>query len=133
MNPDWVSALLGGIMIGGGASLFLLANGRIAGVSGAIGNLTKRVWPTTETILFITGFIAAPLVYSQFSPLPEIDATRNIAILIIGGLAVGIGSQLGGGCTAGHGVCGNARFSKRSIIATLMFIGVGAGTVLVLG
>ena len=133
MAYDWMMALAGGLLIGFAASLLLVGNGRIAGISGMLGNLTKGTKPNSESVLFVAGLFTAPLAYGLFYRFPEVEITSNLPVLIIGGLAVGVGTQLGNGCTSGHGICGNARLSKRSIIATITFIATGVLTVAVMG
>ena len=131
MNPDWINALIGGLMIGTATGILMLGNGRIAGVSDILGRLIERSKPTdwVERTLFIVGLLAAPFAYYATNSVPEITVTNSLPLLIAGGLAVGIGSRMGSGCTSGHGVCGNARLSKRSIVATLTFLTTGALTV----
>jgi len=131
MNPDWINALIGGLMIGTAAGILMLGNGRIAGISDILGRLIAHSKPTdwAERTLFIVGLLAAPFAYYATNSVPEITVTNSIPLLVLGGLAVGIGSRMGSGCTSGHGVCGNARLSKRSIVATLTFLTTGALTV----
>ena len=131
MNPDWINALIGGLMIGTATGILMLGNGRIAGVSDILGRLIERSKPSdwVERTLFIVGLLAAPFAYYATNNVPEITVTNSLPLLILGGLAVGIGSRMGSGCTSGHGVCGNARLSKRSIIATLTFLTTGVLTV----
>lgn len=131
MNPDWINALIGGLMIGTAACILMLGNGRIAGISDILGRLIERTKPADwlERNLFIFGLLAAPLACYATNNVPEITVTPSLPLLITGGLAVGIGSRMGSGCTSGHGVCGNARLSKRSIVATLTFLSTGALTV----
>jgi len=123
-----VSALAGGVLIGTAATLLLLMNGRIAGVSGIAGGLLKATpGDLAWRALFVLGLVIGAGAYGLVSPEPvtiRIDASWPI--LVIGGLLVGFGTQLGRGCTSGHGVCGIARLSPRSIIATLVFM-VSAG------
>ncbi len=133
MEQDWINALIGGVVIGLAASIILLANGRIAGISGMLGQLTKGTKPQAESLLFILGLVGAPAIYGMFGKLPTIELSSNIYILIFGGVAVGIGTLMGNGCTSGHGICGNARLSKRSIVATATFILTGILTVAVMG
>lgn len=128
-----LNALLGGLLIGLAASLLLLLNGRIAGVSGIVGGLfapqsDNRAW----RIAFVLGLIISPWIYQHFAPLPLVTLKTNTTLLIIAGLLVGFGARLGGGCTSGHGVCGVARLSLRSIIATLTFISTGIATVFIM-
>lgn len=134
MNPDWINALLGGLLIGTATGLLMLGNGRIAGVSDILGRLIERTKPNdwAERTVFIVGLLAAPFAYYATNNVPEITVTSSLPMLIFGGLAVGVGSRMGSGCTSGHGVCGNARLSKRSIIATLTFLFTGALTVFAL-
>lgn len=128
-----ISALAGGALIGLGAAVLLLGNGRIAGISGIVGDLLRspgdgRSWRAA----FVTGLIVGPLVYQLFvgHVLPvTIEAT--VSLLIVGGLLVGFGTNLGSGCTSGHGVCGIARLSPRSIVATAVFMAAGGLTVYV--
>ena len=138
MNVDWNhftpwSALAGGALIGLAAALFLLLNGRIAGISGVLGGLFK---PTSGDIAwriaFVLGLVGAPLVYSLFAvlPTPQIDAGN--AALVTAGLLVGVGTRYGSGCTSGHGVCGLSRLSPRSLVATACFMGAGFATVFVI-
>ena len=137
MTIDWNaftpwSALAGGALIGLAASLFVLLNGRIAGISGVIGGLFR---PSPGDIgwrvAFVLGLVGAPVVYALAATLtrPTIDA--GWVALIGAGLLVGIGTRYGAGCTSGHGVCGLSRLSPRSLVATLAFMGAGFGTVFV--
>ncbi|HEV2957882.1 MAG TPA: YeeE/YedE family protein [Xanthobacteraceae bacterium] len=119
---DPVSALVGGALIGLAAVLLTLLNGRIAGVSGILGEAltgADRGW----RLAFLAGLIAAPLLLGAVGqPLPRPWMPSSFAIIIAAGLLVGFGTRLGGGCTSGHGVCGIARLSPRSIAATLVFM-----------
>ena len=124
-----LSALLGGALIGLSASLFWFANGRIAGISG----LVHGAWHGTgeDRVVrasFLLGLVLSGLLFAHFS---ERIASPHLPLLPLAGagLLVGIGTRLGGGCTSGHGVCGLSRFSPRSLIATLTFIGTGVLTV----
>ncbi len=123
-------SLLGGLLIGTASALFILANGRIAGISGILGGLLRTsaddvVW----RLAFILGLImAAPLLAIFVAPVvPTIEASPTT--LVIAGLLVGIGTRYGGGCTSGHGICGLSRLSPRSLIATLAFMGSGMAIV----
>jgi uncharacterized membrane protein YedE/YeeE len=128
---DWASftpgtALLGGILIGIAAALLVLLNGRIAGVSGILGGLLRpasgdMAWRAA----FLAGMIGAPLVYAAFAPFPAVTIDASYPVLIVAGLLVGIGTRYAGGCTSGHGVCGIARLSLRSMFATLAFMAAG--------
>ena len=126
------SALAGGVLIGMAAAMFVLLNGRIAGISGVIGGLFK---PVTGDVAwraaFVIGLVGAPLIYRLFAalPLPRIDA--SFAAMVLAGVMVGVGTRYGSGCTSGHGVCGLARLSPRSFVATGAFMGAGFATVFV--
>ncbi|MDZ4140572.1 MAG: YeeE/YedE family protein [Methylotenera sp.] len=127
----WAS-LAGGALIGLAASLLILINGRIAGISGIIGGLIKpRLHDIDWRIAFIAGLISAPLLWQLFATLPDLQVDAGYGILIIAGLIVGISTRYGSGCTSGHGVCGISRMSPRSIIATLSFMFAGFVTVFV--
>jgi uncharacterized protein len=138
MNPDWQAftpwtALAGGLLIGVAAALFVLLNGRIAGISGIVGGLLRPArgdigW----RIAFVAGLIGAPLVYALAGPLPTPRIDAGTATLALAGLLVGVGTRYGAGCTSGHGVCGLSRLSPRSLVATLAFMGAGFATVFVL-
>ncbi len=112
--------------------LFLL-NGRIAGISGILGGLLAvRRGDIAWRLAFILGLIGAPAIYMVLGGrLPSIAVTSSATLLIVGGLLVGFGARLGGGCTSGHGICGMARLSRRSIVATTVFMATGALTVFV--
>jgi uncharacterized membrane protein YedE/YeeE len=138
MSIDWNSfapwpALIGGLLIGVAVSLFVLINGRIAGISGILGGAMRPAkgdigW----RIAFVSGLIVAPLVYQLVAALPARQIDTGWAALIVAGLLVGIGTRYGSGCTSGHGICGLARLSFRSLIATLSFMGAGFVTVFVM-
>ena len=138
MMIDWSQftpwpALAGGALIGLAAALFLLLNGRIAGISGVLGGLLKPVrGDIAWRAAFILGLVGAPLAYGLFQrlPVPQIDA--DYAALIAAGLLVGVGTRYGSGCTSGHGVCGLARLSPRSLVATACFMAAGFATVFVI-
>jgi uncharacterized protein len=138
MTIDWMhfspySALIGGLVIGAAASLFLLLNGRIAGISGILSGLLQA--PTSNVawrIAFLAGLVLAPIVYQLFAVLPQISIDASTPLLVIAGLFVGLGTQYGAGCTSGHGVCGLSRLSPRSLVATLSFMAAGFATVFVL-
>jgi uncharacterized membrane protein YedE/YeeE len=120
---DPVSALVGGALIGLAAVLLMLLNGRIAGVSGILGSVLARERDSGWRVAFLAGLVAAPLIMGALGdPLPAPRMPASWAIVIAGGLLVGFGTRLGGGCTSGHGVCGMARLSPRSIAATLIFM-----------
>jgi uncharacterized protein len=127
-----ISATIGGLLIGLSAVLLMLFNGRVAGVSGILGNfLAFHRGEILWRLAFIAGFIVAPLAYALIGHLPTVDITHSAPLLICGGFLVGFGTRMGSGCTSGHGVCGIARLSKRSIAATLVFMATAAATVFV--
>jgi len=135
MTIDWAhftpgSALAGGILIGLAAAWLILENGRILGASGLLGGLIPpRASDWQWRVLAILGLIVSPLVARfLFAPAAPVIAA-NAATLIAGGLLVGFGTRLANGCTSGHGVCGLARFSPRSLAATLTFMAAGFLTV----
>ena len=128
-----VSAIVGGLLIGCAATLFLLLNGRIAGISGIVGGLLApargdRSW----RFAFLAGMLLAPVIYpvAGGEP-PPIQLDASTGIFVIAGLLVGFGTRLGSGCTSGHGVCGIGRGSPRSIAATVLFMAVAILTVFV--
>ena len=128
-----VSGFLGGMLIGFAAVLLLLANGRIAGVSGIVGGLLTRIrGDVAWRAAFVVGLWLGALIY--WMARGELFAVESLAswpVLLVAGLLVGFGTRMGGGCTSGHGVCGIARLSKRSIVATAVFMGSGIATVFV--
>ncbi len=131
LNPDFINALIGGILIGLAASGMMWANGRIMGVSGIINGLLT---PRTKNILWRVLFLLGIILGSFFIPkigfsIMETPFDRGITSAIFGGLLVGVGTKLGSGCTSGHGVCGISRFSFRSLAATIVFILMGIITV----
>jgi hypothetical protein len=130
-DPNIVGGFIGGALIGVSACLLLLLNGRIAGVSGILGGLvSSRVYADWRwRLAFIVGLVSGAGVYEFFiGPLP-LEIAANAPTLVLAGLLVGIGTRLGSGCTSGHGVCGLARRSPRSLAATMIFMACGAATV----
>jgi uncharacterized membrane protein YedE/YeeE len=119
-----VSAGIGGLLIGISASVLWLSLGRIAGISGILGGLwTPHAGDVAWRVAFLIGLIIAPLLYaSAAADVPRITVSVSPLLVIAGGLLVGFGTRLGGGCTSGHGVCGLARLSPRSITATAVFM-----------
>jgi len=135
METDWIMGLVGGLVIGLAASLYLLGNGRIMGASGIIGGLIdKSGWSSAaDRIVFLIGLILAPSMYIFiFDIEADTKATSNIIILILAGLLVGIGTRLANGCTSGHGVCGISRLSIRGMTSTIFYIVAGVVSVVLL-
>ena len=126
-----VSGLVGGMMIGLAATLFLLFNGRIAGVSGIAGGMIGG--PGRDLgwrAAFVIGLVAGPAVVALVRGSPAaVDITTTLPWLIVAGVLVGFGTRLGAGCTSGHGVCGLARGSRRSVVATVLFFAIALATV----
>ena len=130
---DWQAftpiSLVGGLMLGVATVILLLGIGRIAGISGIFSSLLKPKRVEMWQVLFIAGLIVSPLLYRLVKPLPVLDISTSIPLLIAAGLLVGFGTRLGSGCTSGHGICGNARLSPRSMTATVTFMLFGILTV----
>ena len=127
-------AIAGGLLIGSAAGLLLLLSGRIAGVSGmaaAALRIADRGPPWIQASGFVLGLPAGALLVGLALGRPEITITSSLPLLVVGGLLVGFGTRLGNGCTSGHGVCGLARLSPRSIAATGAFMAAGVATVFV--
>ena len=130
----WLHALAGGALIGLSATLMLWLNGRIAGVSGVLGGLVfdrppgEALWRA----LFLVGLAAGALLWSLLSGNGIPAGMPSWPMAVAGGLFVGFGTRLGSGCTSGHGICGLARFSKRSFVATMTFMAFGFLTVFVI-
>jgi len=129
----FLAPLLGGVLIGLAASVLLLGIGRIAGVSGILGELLppRRDAEPGWRMAFLVGLVFSGLVGAALSPGAVGPAGAGPATLVAAGVLVGLGTRLANGCTSGHGVCGTARASPRSLVATATFIGTGALTVLV--
>lgn len=130
---DPVSALAGGALIGLSATLLLLFNGRIAGISGIFAGLLR---PAAGELpwrgLFLAGLVLGALIFRLAAGDPYVPTiTHSLPLLIAGGAIVGFGTRVGGGCTSGHGVCGIARLSARSIVATVTFMLTAGVTVFV--
>lgn len=130
---DWQAftpiSLIGGLLLGTSTVILLWGIGRIAGISGIFSSLLKPKRVEMWQVLFIAGLIVSPLLYRLVKPLPVLDISTSIPLLIAAGLLVGFGSRLGSGCTSGHGICGNARLSPRSMAATVTFMLFGIVTV----
>ena len=137
MHIDWLhftpwDSLAGGILIGLATALLLLANGRVAGISGILGGLLRPArGDIAWRLSFVLGLFLAPLVWLTMRAMPPAQIDHSPAMLAIGGLLVGIGTRFGSGCTSGHGVCGIARLSPRSLLATACFMAAGFITVFV--
>lgn len=118
-----LQSLIGGLLIGFSTLLMILWLGKIAGISGIVGQLWSaaagdRAW----RLAFVSGLMLAPLLYACWSPLPAVQIVTSTPGLVVAGLLVGFGTRLGSGCTSGHGVCGLSRLSLRSLVATLTFM-----------
>lgn len=129
-----LASSVGGALIGVSAVLLLYANGRIAGISGIVRRLIAPAAGSKpeQALVFIIGLISAPFVWTAATGHAVAQSvSTNIPLAAIAGLLVGFGAVLGGGCTSGHGVCGLSRLSKRSLVATIVFMAVAALTVFV--
>ncbi len=142
MNIDWNAftpwaSLAGGLLIGLASALYVLGNGRIAGIAGIVGSPLRalatggRLAPERSRLLFIAGLLAAPWAWQLFAPLPAATVSAGWPLLVLAGLLVGVGVRMGNGCTSGHGVCGLSRLSLRSLANVLAFMGAGFATVFV--
>ena len=127
-------AFVGGVIIGLAVVLFFVGNGRLAGVSGIANNFLTSKKNRIDNLLFLIGLVIGPIIFSIFinNQIPFL-ITDSFPLIVFGGLLVGIGTRVSGGCTSGHGICGIGRFSLRSIIATITFISTGIVTVLLIG
>jgi len=143
MNIDWShftpwASLAGGAMIGLATALYLLANGRVAGISGILASPLRALLvgtglrPDADRLTFILGLLLAPWAWRLVAPMPVAAVDVGTGALLAAGLLVGVGVRMGDGCTSGHGVCGLSRFSMRSLVNVLAFMGAGFVTVFVL-
>jgi uncharacterized protein len=138
MAIDWASftpatAAAGGALIGLAAGMLLLLNGRVAGVSGIAGGVLRPSrGDVAWRLAFLGGLVAAPLGYALVRALPAITFDVSLPVVALAGFVVGIGTRAGSGCTSGHGICGIARMSPRSMVATACFVAAGMITVFVL-
>ena len=129
------SALAGGLLIGLATTLFLLGNGRVAGIAGIVASPWRALRLRTPLaaeqtrLLFIGGLLLAPWAWGLAAPLPATVVDVGPLALVAAGLCVGVGVRMGNGCTSGHGVCGLSRFSLRSLVNVLAFMGAGVVTV----
>lgn len=128
-----IASTIGGVMIGIAAAGLLMFHGRIAGISGIAGGIFRREQGNIAwRVMFLVGLFSAGVAWSYFRPLDyRFEIERSTLALIVAGLTVGIGTQLGSGCTSGHGVCGIGRLSKRSTVATITFMATAAITVFI--
>ena len=128
IRPEWIWGLAGGLVIGTAAAVFLLFNGRIMGASGLVGGLVDGSGRgnATERAAFLGALVLVPALIVLATGGAQTGATSNVAVLVAGGLLVGIGTRLANGCTSGHGVCGISRFSLRGIVATVFYL-LGGG------
>ena len=127
------SALVGGALIGLSASLFLLTHGRVAGISGILGGLFRRHAPDRDVrVAFLAGLFLAGIAIRALVPAAfDSGFVPSLPLALVAGLLVGFGTQMGSGCTSGHGVCGLSRLSARSLVATLTFMAAGFATTFV--
>ena len=138
MTIDWNNftpwtSLIGGLIIGLATVLFLMFNGRIAGISGIVGGLLNpKKGDILWRIAFVAGLVLSPLIFGLVFSMPKVQIEASYPLLIVAGLLVGIGTRYGSGCTSGHGVCGLSRRSPRSIVATLAFMLAGFVTVYII-
>lgn len=125
------AATVGGLLIGIAAAAMLFLNGRITGISGIVdGAVAQRGEEASWRWAFLAGLLVGGLAWFAVNPAgPEFEVARSLPLVAAAGLLVGFGTKMSNGCTSGHGVCGNARLSKRSIAATLTFMAVGAAVV----
>src|SRR5215210_293891 len=126
-----VSGLVGGLLIGLAVALLLVLNGRIGGVSGIVGGLlTFEGRDLDWRAAFVAGLVIGALAYTlAVGSASLVQVGTSLPVVVVGGLLVGFGTRLGSGCTSGHGLCGLARFSRRSVVATSVFFGVAILTV----
>jgi uncharacterized membrane protein YedE/YeeE len=129
-----IASTIGGAIIGLAAVLLMLFNGRIAGISGILARLFPPYAGSdmAGAAAFIAGLILAPICYSIASGAAVAQTvSSNVVLMVVAGLLVGFGTVYGGGCTSGHGVCGLARLSRRSLVATVVFMVAGFATVFI--
>lgn len=142
MTIDWTSfspasALIGGGLIGLASAMYLLLSGRIAGITGILAAPLQALWqrrslaPQRVRLLFLLGLVLAPWAWGLVAPLPQATLGAGGAVLVAAGLLVGVGTRLANGCISGHGVCGLARLSVRSLVNVLVFMAAGFATVFV--
>jgi hypothetical protein len=131
MEQDWIWGLVGGLIIGTAAAVYLLANGRVMGASGILGGLVdgsgRATW--AERASFIAGVVLMPILFVPLYDEVDTHLTPNLAVVIAAGLLVGLGTRIANGCTSGHGVCGISRLSLRGMVATVFYILAGGITI----
>ncbi len=134
VNFTPMPAFVGGIIIGLAVVVFFIGNGRLAGISSIVNNLLTSKQDKGDNFLFLIGLVVGPIIFS-FSTTNEIPflITNSLPLIIAGGLLVGIGTKVASGCTSGHGICGIARLSLRSVIATVLFMVTAILTVAIMG
>ncbi len=137
LSPEFtpISSLIGGALIGASASMLLLFEGRVAGISGIVGELFRpKEGEVAWRLAFLVGMLVAGLGAVLFAPqLVAVTLDRHWSLTLVAGLLVGFGTRLGSGCTSGHGVCGLSRMSPRSLVSVLTFMAVGATVATVVG
>ena len=134
INFTPLSAFAGGIIIGLAVVIFFIGNGRLAGISSITDNILTSKQGRGDNFLFLIGLVVGPIIF-LFSTTNEIPffITNSLPLIIIGGLLVGIGTKVANGCTSGHGICGIARSSLRSVVATVLFMVTAILTVAIIG
>ena len=143
MTIDWNAftpwnSLIGGLAIGLASALYILGNGRVAGIAGIVGNAWQALLGGAGLRghgvrwLFVLGLVAAPWLWRLVAPLPPTALDAGWGGIVLAGLLVGVGVRMGNGCTSGHGVCGLSRLSLRSLVNVLAFMGAGFVTVALL-
>src|SRR5690554_7552198 len=127
MEQDWIWGLAGGLLIGCGGAVYLLANGRVMGASGILGGLVDGTGRATaaERLAFLAGVILLPVLLYPLYAEVDTHVSTNPLVIVTAGLLVGAGTRLANGCTSGHGVCGISRLSLRGIVATVFYILAG--------
>lgn len=143
MTIDWqnftpLASLSGGLLLGLATALYLLGNGRIAGIAGIVASPLRAmisgasVVPERTRLMFIAGLLLAPWAWRLVAPLPSAQVDVGTGTLVVAGLVVGVGVRMANGCTSGHGVCGLSRLSLRSLVNVAVFMATGFATVFVL-
>ncbi|MFP4328130.1 MAG: YeeE/YedE family protein [Paracoccaceae bacterium] len=132
MEQDWIWGLIGGLLIGSGGAVYLLANGRIMGASGILGGLVDGTarGNVAERVAFLAGVFLLPIALYPLYGAVDTHITSNWWVLIAAGLMVGVGTRIANGCTSGHGVCGISRLSLRGMASTVFYILAGGVSVL---